>query len=799
MRQVVLAMALLVGLSCSARAQVPNQGDAGDAALTDVLGLPAGSIDGQWSSGDCRTRWYMWRVTGSRQFPRPGRRIDVERVVETQPGGFVTQSIAANHRVQGVRWQYLFLAPGRVRVENLSNGHVFFQAKCFGDIRANAGLPPAVLAGPAMPRHKPPVGPSFDCDLIRDPIGITICGDDDLARIDMELLQAYYALRAQSSDDQRQQLKAQATEFHTLVLRRCGLRPGSIPDLVTQRRARPCIAELYRAIRARFLQALSPDALDEAERSFTDHIALQTALATGGFLAMSGPADGIYGSATRDAIMRFQQARGLPVTGFMSAATAHELTMAPAVAAPVATPIAASPALPPISLQRRGTPAMHKLGADGQMDDLLILANVSSDAPNAALDLAGAPAFPSGRAILCFGPNAGQAFDDTKAVARWLHARKVVLPATPPTCSDMRFAEMDGVLVRRASVGRLDPELFNDIAERLQAGTARAFVVLSGPDRQDARDRREVARAAAEQAVAAGKPGFGYAVLANSSNVACVVAAADEAEAWTALLQQRQDDIEADLGRPFQPKVMVTDADAAYMAGRRGACGIIVAAADRLGPVFKAFDRDQVKGAHGSIWFAPDAVQNVGAKVQASRDTALQAMERARQSAAQEQELRAARARAEGTEREARTRQLRATYEANAASLRDLATAPTLALFKDPSDGSSWVPVAFGDVAAEAARRAHEGWVFVGSSSDVIEYGHSKWDERSLETGVIEIRIKLKNADAGKYDEVCYDLAFQHDTEFKRVRSAQSFACDAPDQVKRWLAGLVYVSNWNAP
>lgn len=687
----------------------------------------------------------------------------------------------------------------------------------------------AVLACPAMaqtpvtplPARTPVTGPSFGCDLIRDPVGITICGDAGLSRLDMEMSRAYYALRHQMPDEQRQVLKAHAADFHASVVLRCRLPASGPPDLATQRRATPCIAEMYRAARDRYVQPLSPEARAEVQRDLAQHVALQTALASNGFLDATGPADGVYGSGTRDAIARFQRAAGLPVTGFMSATTALGLVRwssdaVPSAASPPAPAVPPSPVLPatgpvetppapraaPPAPRRRSTPAMQGLAGEGQAGDLLVLANIAPDAPNASLDLSGALVFPSGRAGFCFGPDTGEAFEERGAVTRWLQNRKVAAAATPSACPDVRFAELDGVLVTRQTIGRLPTELFNDVASRLQDKTARAFVILSEAQRQDDRDRLEIGRAGSEQAVAARRPGHGYAALSNPSGTACVVAAEETAQVWQTILDERRRDIEADLGRVFAAKVALMDADAAYVAGRRGACGIIVATADRLGSVFDAFERDGTKGGHGALWLSPETVQDAMAGLQANRDRAAQAAERARQVAAQERELHIVRAQADGAERAAKTKQLRATFGANAAAMRDEVAPQVLTLFGGTPTRDArkdWVPVTFGGLAAEAGRRTREGWTLAEGGSDVTEYGRSNWSGRSLETGVIRVRLKLKNADIGRYDDLCFDLAYQSDTEFQRVRSAQTFACDAPDQLKRWLSGLSYTSNWSAP
>ena len=77
--------------------------------------------------------------------------------------------------------------------------------------------------------------------------------------------------------------------------------------------------------------------------------------------------------------------------------------------------------------------------------------------------------------------------------------------------------------------------------------------------------------------------------------------------------------------------------------------------------------------------------------------------------------------------------------------------AQVLALFKEPKSGSApWATSVFPEVAREAARRASENWTYSDGSTELVEYGRSNWSGRILETAVIRIRIKLKNADIGR-------------------------------------------------
>ena len=352
----------------------------------------------------------------------------------------------------------------------------------------------------------------------------------------------------------------------------------------------------------------------------------------------------------------------------------------------------------------------------------------------------------------------------------------------------------------RRSVGQLEASLFNDVASRLEAGTARAFVVVSEADRQSTRDRRELARVSTEQAVSAGRPGFGYATIANASAVACVVAEPASEQAWQMILDKRRSEISLDLGRQLQPKPQMTDADTAYIGGRRGVCGLIVASAEQLAAMFKALQRDQAKGTYGAVWFPLEAVQEAAASLRTGSEISVQGAEKARQLAAQEQELRMRREEADGVRREKDTRQLQATFSANATAMRDQVGSQAMALFKGPAGGNSaWVASVFPTVSREASRRASEGWIFSESAAEIVDYGRSNWSGRSLETAVMRIRLKLKNSDVGRYDDLCYVLGYQNDAEFQRTRSSQVFDCANSALLQQWLVGLGFASSWNAP
>jgi len=176
----------------------------------------------------------------------------------------------------------------------------------------------AVLAQPLPPPAGSParVGPSFDCAAGHSPITDLICSSADLSRIDLTFVQAYYALRQQVGETGWQALKAEALDFQNRTMQRCGVpATGSLPP-----EPGPwvvCLSAAYERQRAVWLSRLSGPAAEEAGRPIEQHIALQRDLQTLGFLPPTATIDGVYGAATRLAILAWQRTRVLPASGFL--------------------------------------------------------------------------------------------------------------------------------------------------------------------------------------------------------------------------------------------------------------------------------------------------------------------------------------------------------------------------------------------------------------------------------------------------------------------------------------------------
>ena len=179
--------------------------------------------------------------------------------------------------------------------------------------------PPLIRASPAGAGGRR-IGASYDCTKATTSVPKTICADDLLARLDVEMLRPYYILRA-LYPAQIAQLDGEAREFSTRTLQLCKGLEGT--------RLKGCIEKSYRAQtiawRARVLASDSVFAKQELARSIESHVLLQRALKTRGLLAPDAIVDGVYGGGTRKALVEAQRLEGIASEGFMSDAMAERV------------------------------------------------------------------------------------------------------------------------------------------------------------------------------------------------------------------------------------------------------------------------------------------------------------------------------------------------------------------------------------------------------------------------------------------------------------------------------------------
>lgn len=205
--------------------------------------------------------------------------------------------------------------------------------------------------------------PDFDCSRMdrNAPGQVLLCSDSDAARSELVLDQAYYALRHQSAAYLLPQLKAD------LIRDLAPLQACFSPEDMQRESPTACYQRIVAQVTDRYRAQLVGRAHEEATRPIDDHIALQRKLQALGFLPSEVVLDGVYGEATRRAILRWQEQASQPNRdGFLGNDDARLLM--PELAAETGTQAAPSA---PAETSASAAPTEAGTGDDGPAPSIL--------------------------------------------------------------------------------------------------------------------------------------------------------------------------------------------------------------------------------------------------------------------------------------------------------------------------------------------------------------------------------------------------------------------------------------------
>ncbi|QEO17861.1 restriction endonuclease [Acetobacter vaccinii] len=174
-----------------------------------------------------------------------------------------------------------------------------------------------MAAFPHSERYKP----DFNCsvDHSKDSIATMLCNNSEAAKHELIFDQAYYALRQTVGKSGWKALKQEVVNDSTL-LTDCLIPSTSSADPA-------CYIAHMDALTDKYKSRLTGTSLQEANRPIDQHITLQEDLINLGFLKNTTQVDGVYGEATRTAIVKWQKSNGDETAdGFLSDSDAEKLS-----------------------------------------------------------------------------------------------------------------------------------------------------------------------------------------------------------------------------------------------------------------------------------------------------------------------------------------------------------------------------------------------------------------------------------------------------------------------------------------
>jgi hypothetical protein len=461
---------------------------------------------------------------------------------------------------------------------------------------------------------------------------------------------------------------------------------------------------------------------------------------------------------------------------------------------------------------------------DGAGDDIVVLYNANTDAPHAVVNILGNLAFDANEANFCWYQDKRSANE----VARQVLQRINKLGATKITgdqtiCDPKSISKYDLIAFERAKFlnNKIDIDL--PLVSAVEKDSFKQSFVIKGSDIVAEIQKRELLAQQVEGEILKNlRVGYGAVRILNNSLVVCA-ALNDHHDGHLRILDDLTNDIVDELGG----KTSLTEMkiDQAFIAAKRGQCGIVYANAADLNVLLSALKRENMTYHMLPIWYDINEVAQADDKVHAEGAAKLQAEQKTKDQLGEQQKLEEAKGQTADAQRAAKQKQLRNTFGTAAKALSEdegkqitdatltlmdcaasasgqaagasTSTATNSGSFKDCNAAKSFLKSVFPNYFDWYGSRLTDLWALADSHYELYDYGTAKWNDRRIEAVFIKYEVKLKNRVLGKYEDRCMVMGWIADNEFSMRRDAIETSCDdAESYISDWQKSRAFEQRW---
>jgi hypothetical protein len=462
-----------------------------------------------------------------------------------------------------------------------------------------------------------------------------------------------------------------------------------------------------------------------------------------------------------------------------------------------ATPPNTEPASPKATEQEPTQPLpiteKNRFLVGGDLDDVELLYNASSNAPHVAQNLRGDFVFAENQARVClFGQNPRElAIIAEQTISAKVEAKQVAVSVEP--CDPEQLLSYDIVATQRDAFLRSRKEDALALTKYIEDDSYRKFAEVTASDLKKAADAERAQIEKIKANVSDGAPdGYGVAILNTGSSNLCV-AVANMVSSHRQLLLRSEEKLNLEM----QTGVLMKDTTIgdAFINIQKRQCGAVYASAADLKTLTAALGRNSIPYSFSSLWNLPEDVDREDALLAAKEKAALQEeTERAQRNADQSRLA------------QIRAQDLSATQAVQQAALRDKfgesaqAAAGTLSseVIAWTKDQSGQIGTFYPAFAAWLADKIADHWEIVTIHSGLEDFGTSNFKARTLDTVFSRITLHLKNRMLGEYKDSCFIFGRINDTEFSMRREPAYAQCDDEAAIKAWQEGHQFKSQWFA-
>jgi len=445
-------------------------------------------------------------------------------------------------------------------------------------------------------------------------------------------------------------------------------------------------------------------------------------------------------------------------------------------------------------LERLGISDETKVLVEGPSDDILLFYNISPTAPHVWRNVRGDIVFQNETAALCIAePNSD--LDRQRTIEHLLRDNgvKIIIPMARP-CDLARAAnEADIIGVQRGELLKQRDDYIVALAKNIESHAFRQYHIIT--DYPNVFAKRRTLALEIERGVETGER-QGYGVIAvGDIPIACVVPGIGNKDVigLNELLSRNEDVVAPRLTSAW--KFIETSPDLAFLGLQRKQCGYVAGDAGALKTIMTALRREpQLSYAFAPVWWEQKELAQAAFDVSDKATQELKKKEQLDQARKDQEALENERTRKKQIEKTEIENKLRVQNGVRARGLMneigDFVTELADKRRKDKDhvfpNYSNWLD-----------QRFEEGWETFNVSSEVLDFGELKWQNRTLDGIIIKTNVQQKNRVLGKYETRCFAFGLIDDTEFKMKRDQFAVPCGDVAFMSSWKIGKEFHSGWN--
>jgi hypothetical protein len=428
---------------------------------------------------------------------------------------------------------------------------------------------------------------------------------------------------------------------------------------------------------------------------------------------------------------------------------------------------------------------------DGDMHDIIVLYNASTQSANVTKSLSGAITFENGNATGClYTPNFDNGYSQLLKQKLISEFQLLKLVIDSSECSRIDLLTYDVIAVERGQFVQMQSQNQVPLYSELEANHFKQLMILTSGELnrlaiEQKKDREKIL------ADIENGSGDGYGIVGTSQHATAICLVINDRE--DGHRQLLQDQVELSTSNIIRKSTL----DDAYKAIQHNECQAVYSSSGELKRLTAALMKDGANYSVAVVWNTEEEINKADKFVQEKREAETKQGLIAKTERESNEALRAKMNAEESASAKARQLALRSEF-GNVAAAYSAAIAKDIRELADRRDDwqQSAAYTQFPKFVTGYQNLIRSHWELQSFSSEIEDYGHAEWKGRTMETGFALINIRLRNRILGEYKDLCLIVGRMNDVEFGVMRGPTEFACEDAAQLSSLKKARNFESQW---